>query len=156
MTIIKKKNYLSLIGLAIILVLGPLAYFKFRQPKIGKAASWAQNANEWNLRKRLTLVNNSGQAFESGTTYSLTVNTKALYDAGNLQSGCEDIRVYYQPNDTSSTKLNYYVDLAAGYTCATSETTTLHFPLQDSISNGSEDGDYIYTMIIQVLLPNPP
>ena len=111
-------------------------------PDPASAISWPSTANSWLKRKQLTLLNNSGQTLETNTTYSLTINTKALYDAGNLQSACQDLRIYYQPNDSSATKLNYYFDPAADSSCATSETTTIYFPLKADIANSSEDSNY--------------
>jgi|GEM_PF-1286092 len=131
-----------ILALALMIALGAIVLLVVRHVGKAAAAPWAPTASEWSRRKRLTLVNNSGQAFEANTTYSVTINTKALYDAGHLQSGCEDLRVYYQPNDTTAKKLNYYFDPVSGTTCATSEATTIHFPLQADIANSGEDADY--------------
>ncbi len=49
----KKRNKLSLLGLIIILVLGPLAYFRFIKPKSTSAAWYATSG--WYYRKALTI-----------------------------------------------------------------------------------------------------
>lgn len=132
------KTWLVILG---VLVASWALVFFLKSPEVARA-SWPSTAQDWLKRKQLTLVNNSGQTLPANTTYSLTINTKELYEAGDLSSGCEDIRVYYQPNANTATKLNYYVEVPAGLTCATSNATTLHFPLQAELGSGSQDSNY--------------
>jgi len=129
--------------LAILLILTPIIYLGLTKPWQTKAAPWASTATDWQKRKQVSLVNNSGQTLIATTTYTITVNTKELVDAGYLQADCSDLRVFYQPDANTDSKLAYYFDIAAGATnCADSEATKVYFPLQANLSNNSTDTEY--------------
>ena len=139
----KNRRLAFYVSLAILFVLGPIIYLGLIRPWQTKAAPWATTATDWQKRKQVTLTNNSGQTLIANTTYTITVNTKELVDAGNLQADCSDLRVYYQPNDQINSKLAYYFDTAAGATnCADSEATKVYFPLQANLSNNSSAIEY--------------
>lgn len=139
----KNRRLAFYVSLAILFVLGPIIYLGLTRPWQTKAAPWATTATDWQKRKQVSLVNNSGQTLIANTTYTITVNTKELVDAGYLQADCSDLRVYYQPNDQINSKLAYYFDPAAGATnCADSEATKVYFPLQANLSNNSSAIEY--------------
>jgi len=139
----KNRRLAFFASLAILLVLAPIIYLTLTQPWQTKAAPWATTATDWKKRKQVTLTNNSGQTLIANTTYTITVNTKELVDAGHLQADCSDLRVYYQPNDQINSKLAYYFDTVAGATnCADSEATKVYFPLQANLSNNSSAIEY--------------
>ncbi len=137
------RRKLALFAGALILLVGPTVYLTLIRPNQTKAAPWATTATDWQKRKRLSLINNSGQTLIATTTYSITLNTKELVDAGDLNSDCSDLRIYYQPDENTNTKLAYYFDPASGTTgCSDSEATKLYFPLQASLSNNVTDTEY--------------
>jgi hypothetical protein len=142
----KRRRLVFFASLVLLLVIAPIIYLGLTHPWQIKAAPWPTTANDWLKRKQVSLVNNSGQTLDATTTYSITINTKELYDAGYLQADCSDLRMYYQPNESTTTKLAYYFDPAAGATdCSDSEVTKVYFPLQANLSNGSSTtGYYIY------------
>lgn len=133
----------SVIASIVLILLTVLSYLAlFKGSGIATAAPWAELATEFAQRKQLTLVNNSGATIDSGATYTITLDTKVLYDAGQLRSDCADIRVFYQPSNSQANKLNYYVDPIAGETCATSVATKIYFPLQANLASTAYSDDY--------------
>ncbi|MFA5828541.1 MAG: LamG-like jellyroll fold domain-containing protein [Candidatus Shapirobacteria bacterium] len=135
-------SYKTLLIILVFLLIPIVLLIRINQKRASiKAASWPVTAGEWLKRKQLTLANNSGQTLDANTTYSLTLNTKALVDSGDLQSDCADLRVYYQ-SLTTNAQLNYYVDLPSSATCATSASTIIHFPLQADMANSAVDPNY--------------
>ncbi len=137
------KRRIFVVAVVILLLLGPTVYLTLIHPKSTEAAPWAQTAGSWTKRKNVILTNNSGQTFEANTTYAINVNTQELVAAGDLNTDCSDLRVYYQPTDTTSTKLAYYFDVAAEATnCADSTSTKVYFPLQANLSNGADATEY--------------
>lgn len=139
----KNKRRVFVLAVVILLLLGPTVYLTLIHPKSTEAAPWAQTAGSWTKRKNVILTNNSGQTFEANTTYAINVNTQELVAAGDLNADCSDLRVYYQPTDTTSTKLAYYFDVSAGATnCSDSSATKVYFPLQANLSNGADATEY--------------
>jgi len=110
------------------------------------AAPWSPTHGSYGQRKQLTLVNNSGQTFESGTTYKITIDTASLYNTGSLLSTCDDLRVVYQPSNTTAIELKRAVEYASGSsgvtTCGTSSATKVVFQLQASLANSATDANY--------------
>jgi len=137
-----KFNKLSFGAAILVVLLLPTVYFYLKNPRRVKAAPWPQAAGSWLSRKQISLVNNSGATLHSNTTYTITFNTKSIYDQGYLKTNCDDLRVFYQPSDTNSIDLYRHTLPPTGYTCATSTTTKISFPLQADISNGSTDSNY--------------
>lgn len=136
----RKHGRHILIGvITLALVVGVFSVFS---SKSVEAAPWATVMDGFLKRKQLTLVNTTGQQLEANTTYTVTVDTKALYDAGDVQSGCQDVRVVYQPNSTTAKQLGHYFDTASGTTCATSTATKIYFPLQADMSTGASTTYY--------------
>jgi len=136
------KRKVLLISLIVLIIALPLLYLTFKYQKPTHAASWAANMGSYEKRKQITLVNNSGATLHSTATYTVTIDTKALYDAGNLQLDCDDLRVLYQPNDTTSLELKRNLVYATGTTCATSTVTQLAFSLQADLSNSANSSSY--------------
>lgn len=137
-----KFNKLTFGAAILVVLLLPTVYFYLKNPRRVKAAPWPQAAGSWLSRKQITLVNNSGATLHSNTIYTITFNTKSIYDQGYLKTNCDDLRVFYQPSDTNSIDLYRHTLPPTGYTCATSTTTKISFPLQADISNGSTDSNY--------------
>ena len=94
----------------------------------------------WTLNKQLTITNNSGATLNQGAVVTQTIDTKALVDAGNLQSNCADLRITY--GTTTQTELTRALVFPAGLTCATSTATQVSFALQASVTSGSSDNHY--------------
>ena len=108
----KKLNIASLIALAIILILGPLAYFRFIKPKLTTAA-WFNDS--WAYRTAIT-ISNSGSA-DSNKKVKLDIDTATLYSAGKIKINCDDSRF----TDANGKLLQYYLDSANG-ACNTNST----------------------------------
>lgn len=108
------------------------------------AAPWASVMGNWTRRQQLSLINNSGQTFEATTTYGLSINTANLRTQNEVQADCDDLRVVYQPDDSTAEVLSLYPDPngTSPETCSSSTATTLYFPLQANISSGATDDDY--------------
>ncbi|MBP9691402.1 hypothetical protein KBD81_04960, partial [Candidatus Woesebacteria bacterium] len=133
----------TLIFLAVGISLGAIgiSYFLIQGNAV-EAAPWGKQMESFLKRKQLALINTTGQQLEANTTYTITVDTKSLYDSGDLQGSCEDIRIAYQPDSTTTQQLSYYFDPASGTTCATSTATKVYFPLQANISSSSSNRNY--------------
>ncbi|MCA9381958.1 hypothetical protein KC660_00950, partial [Candidatus Dojkabacteria bacterium] len=132
-------GFFIIIGLSILLIIA--------NNQMAKAeAGWPQTLNSWGKRKRLKLTNNSSATLHTDSTFAVNINTKELYDGGYIQNDCDDIRIYYQPNNSTAVDLNYYFDPAAGATnCSDSQSTKFYFPLQaDLSSNASSTYYYVY------------
>ncbi len=110
------------------------------------AAPWAPTAGNWSQRKQITLVNNSGATLHANTTYKISIDTATLYNAGLLVSTCDDLRIFYQPNDTTSIELKRNLEYAstgsASATCTTSTSTQIVFALQADMANGANSSSY--------------
>lgn len=89
MSIPKKRNYLTILALVIILILGPTVYFKLIKPKLTKAA-WFNDG--WGYRKAVNITNSSGSAL-TDFQVSVGVGTSALISSGKMKSDCSDIRI---------------------------------------------------------------
>ena len=106
------------------------------------AVSWSKVHADYSQRKQLTLVNNSGQTLHANSTYQVSIDTKSLYDQGKLKTNCDDLRIVYQPNNTTATELKRAVAPNGGTTCALSSATIVSFPLQADIYNNYNDYNY--------------
>ena len=101
-------------------------------------ANWWNSA--WVLNKQLTVVNNGTTGLSGGAVVTQTIDTKALVNAGNLQSDCDDLRITY--GATTQTELTRALVYPTGLTCATSTATQVSFALQASVTSGSSDNHY--------------
>ena len=140
--IFRKPIYLLSALLAAILIIGVWGYFHARS---AYAAPWSPAHSAWMQRQQITVVNNSGSTLDSSTPYQMTINTQALYQAStsNILPSCDDLRVVYQPNNTTATELPRSYALASGSTdCTNSSATQITFPLQASLTNSSSDASY--------------
>lgn len=137
-----KKGVVKIASVLLVLFVIELLVIKVFNTK-AFAAPWAPSMGAYSQRKQLEFTNTTGQTLESGTTYQITVDTKTLYDNGYLQSGCQDLRVIYQPNDATATELATYAD-PAGDTpdCSNSYSTSVYFPLQANIANNATTLSY--------------
>lgn len=139
-----KNSIIIKIGyVAIFLVLLILAYrILFFTSKVG-AASWPESLNDWSQRKEFTVINTTGQELPSGTTYTVSINTQSLSGAGLMQSDCQDLRVFYQPNSSTTTQLAHtYAINADASDCSDSASTRISFPIQNTLSDGGSDSNY--------------
>ncbi len=97
-------------------------------------------------RKKLEIKNLSGETDGSqfaGSTVSLTINTKELYDLGYLQNDCDDLRIIYSTDGVTFTeKERSYQKLSTSTNCSDSVATQVSFPLQADIANAATDGNY--------------
>ena len=146
----KKRNKLSLLGLIIILVLGPLAYFRFIKPKLTKAA-WFDD--KFYYRKAVNITNSSGSAL-TDFQVSINIGTSALIAAGKMQSGCNDVRI----TDVNGKLLPHWVETAVN-TCNNSSNSTyiwtkvpsiptagatIYFYYGNSSATNSENGSQVF------------
>src|SRR3989338_3313986 len=93
----KKKNISPIRLITLILIIVGIGYLFLRLSSSVRAMQWWPNGGaSWKMRKQLTVTNNSAANLSSGATIAITVDTKALYDTGKLQSDCDDLRVLYQ------------------------------------------------------------
>ncbi|MCL5411956.1 MAG: DUF2341 domain-containing protein [Patescibacteria group bacterium] len=111
---------------------------------VSKSSSW-WDVN-YNDQKQLTVINSTSSAtLSAGTTVSINVNTKSLYDSSKLRADCNDLRIVYYTNSTF-TELNRSVDYASGATnCSDSTSTIIYFKTQaDIAANASDSNYYLY------------
>src|SRR3989338_4550292 len=138
---IKRKRLILMLFVFVSLTLA--AYFSLLNLKSVEAVQWwPDGGNSWKMRKQLTVTNNSAANLSSGTTVAITVDTKALYDTGKLQSDCDDLRVLYQPSSTTTTEVTRHLIYPAGTTCATSTATKVNFKLQAALNTTISTSDY--------------
>lgn len=142
----KKKNTFSLIGLAIILVLGPMVYFGLIRPH-KTVASWFNDG--WHYRKAITITN-SGAA-DANKKVKFDIDTATLYSAGKIKINCDDSRF----TDANGKQLQYYLDSGSG-ACNTNSTdyyvlmptinagttTIYHYYGNPSATKGSENAQF--------------
>jgi hypothetical protein len=83
----KRKRYLLLIALGLVIILTPLAIYLAKNPQ-GAAAGWWDDG--WQYRKKITF-GNSGTA-NTHKKVKFDIDTATLITAGKLQSDCDDIR----------------------------------------------------------------
>lgn len=98
----RKRNLLSLIGLTIILVLGPMVYFGIIKPHKSTAA-WFDD--KWFYRKSVNITNSSGSAL-TDFQVSISIGTSANIAAGKMKSDCSDIRI----TDTNGKLLPHWIE----------------------------------------------
>ncbi len=143
---LKPKTIRRAFAILILLIAVSWSFERWAPPSKAYAAPWSSAHNQYNQRKQLTLVNSSGQTFESGTTYKVTIDTQSLASAGSLLSTCDDLRVVYQPSDTQAVELKRALEYASSSsgvtTCATSSATKVVFQLQANIANAGTDVNY--------------
>lgn len=117
----------------IVLVFVITSYFILVK-RTSAAGWWPDGGNSWKMRKALTITNNSAGNLSSGSTIAITIDTKSLYDAGKLQSDCDDIRILYQPNSSTATEVTRHLIFPSGTTCSTSTSTKVNFKLQSALN----------------------
>jgi hypothetical protein len=143
---LKPKFLRRALGVLILLVAISWSFQYWMPSSNAFAAPWSSIHGSYGQRKQLTLVNNSGQTFESGTTYKVTIDTQSLYNTGSVLSTCDDLRVVYQPSDTTAVELKRAVEYASSSsgvtTCGTSSATKVVFQLQANIANTGTDANY--------------
>jgi hypothetical protein len=135
-----RKQRLIALFIAIAVIL-PTIIFTLLNTKDTQAA-WSALHREWKTRQRTPITNNSGATLSENTTVAITIDTKELVETGKLNTNCSDLRVLYQPNNTTSTELPRHLSYPAGETCATSQTTKVSFSLQASLSNNATTSHY--------------
>jgi hypothetical protein len=138
--------YKILVGISVVIVitLMPLVILSFVKARGAQAGWWQSQSGgtTWAHRQQLTLTNNSGEDLAANTTVAVTVNTKSLVSSGKLQSDCDDLRIVYQANSTTTTELSRYISYPSGGTCATAEAAKVYFPLQATFTNNTSTGLY--------------
>ncbi len=135
-----RKVFPFALGALVIMI--PVVYLVLNNPHEVKAVSWSPSHGSYIQRKQLTLVNNSGATLHASATYKVTLDTSALYTSGNLLATCDDLRVVYQPSDTTAVELKRNLEYASGTTCSTSSATQVVFPLQADLSNAATSSYY--------------
>lgn len=113
--------------------------------KLATSSAWW--TADYAQKKQLTVRNLSSVplATQSATTQQITINTKELYDAGKLQTNCEDLRVVFVATQSANmrTELPRSFYPASGATdCSDSTATTVAFPLQEPLWAGGSDSNY--------------
>ncbi|OGK16878.1 hypothetical protein A3H80_04655 [Candidatus Roizmanbacteria bacterium RIFCSPLOWO2_02_FULL_37_19] len=138
----RTRNFL-LFFVFFLIITTPLVYLSLKYVKQVKAVQWWPNGGtSWEQRKQLTLTNNSAANLSSGTTVTITVDTKTLYDSGKLQSDCDDLRILYQPSSSQATEVTRHLVFPSGTTCSTSTTTKVNFKLQAALNTTASSTDY--------------
>jgi len=143
--LIKKLNIRKgLIILSVILVLGGIF---FHLAGGAKAIQWWPGGTSFAYRKQLTITNSSAVTLSANTTVAITVDTQTLVQQGKLQSDCDDLRVLYQPNSSTSTEVTrhlvYGSNASGALTCSTSTNTKVFIPLQASLASAASTTDYL-------------
>ncbi|KKT37864.1 MAG: hypothetical protein UW22_C0017G0017 [Candidatus Gottesmanbacteria bacterium GW2011_GWB1_44_11c] len=80
-------------------------------------AIWSPTLGAWAYRQQLNIVNSSSVSLSANTTIAVSIDTKALINAGKLKSDCSDLRIAYQPSDSSNTVLTHHPVYPAAGTC---------------------------------------
>lgn len=108
---------------------------------LSKATNWWDLSYKYN--KQLTIKNLSGDDLAANATIQYKVNTKELYDAGQLQADCDDLRIVYYTGSGSHAEVVRSHHVPGGFTnCSDSTNTTVAFPLQAGLTNGSSTTHY--------------
>lgn len=108
---------------------------------LGKDDNWFDMG--WNLKKQLTVKNLSAVTLPANTPIQVTINTKELFDASNLQNDCDDLRIIYSTGVGSHTELTRSYYKASGATdCSDSTATVVTFPIQAEMTTGATSGNY--------------
>ena len=105
-------------------ILIPLVSFAIKGVKSAEA-SWWGGGGEWAKRQRLNVVNSSSDLLASGTTVAVTVDTKSLADERKVQDDCDDVRIVYQPNDSTQEELSTFVSPSGGVNCSQTSSAEL-------------------------------
>ncbi len=127
-----------------LVILTPIIYILFRNPG-NTQAIWSPTLADWAQRQQLNIVNTSAVSLSANTTIAITVDTKTLAAQAKIKPDCSDLRIAYQPNDTTNTVLNRHIVYPSGETCGTSTATKVYFPLQASLSSaGTATSYYVY------------
>lgn len=114
--------------------------------KLATSSSWW--VADYTKKKQLTVKNLSTipLATQSATTQQITLNTKALYDAGSLKSNCEDLRVVFIATQSSNLRRELprsFYPATGATNCSDSTATTIAFPLQEPLwANGGTSPNY--------------
>src|SRR3989344_344477 len=131
------------IASVLLVVLGAAAFLSLKYLKPAEATQWwPDGGTSYSARKQLTVTNNSASNLSSGTTVAITINTKALYDAQKLQSDCDDLRVVYQPSNSTTAEVTRHLVYPSGTTCSTSTNTKAFFKLQATLNTTISTTDY--------------
>src|SRR3989338_2236508 len=126
-----------------LVVLGAAAFLSLKYLKPAEATQWwPDGGTSYSARKQLTVTNNSAANLSSGTTVAITINTKALYDSQKLQSDCDDLRVVYQPSNSTTAEVTRHLVYPSGTTCSTSTNTKVFFKLQAALNTTISTTDY--------------
>ena len=134
----QNKKLLLPFLLGFIFVAGTAGYFALKSPHEAQAAWWGgDGSGPWQHRKRLTLANSTTEPLAQYTTVGVTINTKELVNRGKLQEDCADLRVVYQPNDSTTTELDRHISYPGGNNCGTSEASNVYFSIQEGSGLGA-------------------
>ncbi|HRN71359.1 MAG TPA: hypothetical protein PLS49_09360, partial [Candidatus Woesebacteria bacterium] len=108
---------------------------------LGKDDNWYDMG--WNLKKQLTVKNLSSVTLPANTPIQVTLNTKELFDASNLQNDCDDLRIIYSTGVGTHTELTRSYYKASGATdCSDSTATVVTLPIQAELTAGATSGNY--------------
>jgi len=109
--------------------------------KLGKDDNWYDMG--WNLKKQLTVKNLSAVTLPANTPIQVTINTKELFDASDLQNDCDDLRIVHYTGTGAHTELTRSFYKANGATnCSDSTATVVTFPIQAEMIAGASSGNY--------------
>lgn len=136
----RSRGYRVVLGLCIFtfLILGYLFVVK----ETSAVQWWPDGGNAWKQRKQLTVTNNSSANLSSGSTVAINIDTASLVSAGKLQSDCDDLRILYQPNSSTTTEVTRHLVFSSGTTCSTSTATKIFFKLQATLNTTISTTDY--------------
>lgn len=109
--------------------------------RLATSSAWWNPA--FSYKKEVTLKNIASAIATAGATIQITLDTKALVDAGKLQTSGNDLRVVYATQSGSFTELPRQLIPAAGQTVATSVATNISFPLQATMSATATTSAYM-------------
>ncbi len=150
MSLLKHKYLKLLIGLTVLLVLGPTVYFRLLRPGKTAAAWWN---DYWIYRQAVNITNGSGSDL-TDFQVSINIGTSALIAAGKMQSDCGDVRI----TDVNGKPLPYWVETAVN-TCNNSSNstyiwtkipsipttgTTIYFYYGNSSATNGENGSQVF------------
>src|SRR3989344_3416326 len=131
-----RKRIVSVFSSLVILSLASAVFMRLTAS--AAEPPWSPAHNSYAKRQKLTLTNSSSDSLASTTTVAVTVDTQSL----GIRSDCNDLRVIYHPNSTTTTELSRSVSSPDGSTCSTSRATKVSFSLQATLASAASTSDY--------------
>jgi hypothetical protein len=124
--------------------------------KLAKVGNWWNESYKY--RKQITLKNLSSVSISTSSA-QITVDTKALVDAGKLLANCNDLRVAKQASSGASMveQPRSFTPASGTVNCSDSTATIIAFPLTETFaSNATSSAYFLYYGNASATTPSYP